>query len=152
MRSLLFGASDWVGSVFRIGYLPLAPGTWASAVAAIVWRILPPTEGIFYVLILANLFLVGVIASSLVSQDTGNPDPQSVVIDEWVGMWIALTGVRRSWSIIVAAFLLFRLFDIVKVFPARRLERLKGGWGIMLDDVVAGVYALIIIHGIQLIG
>ncbi|MFQ6616819.1 MAG: phosphatidylglycerophosphatase A [Fidelibacterota bacterium] len=151
MRSLLLVASDWIGSVFRIGYLPGAPGTWASVVAAAAWRVLPPLEGLTYVLILANLFLLGVIVSSIVSHETGDPDPQRVVIDEWVGMWIALAGVPGSWSFILAAFVVFRLFDIVKVFPAGRLERLKGGWGIMLDDVAAGIYTLIILRGIQMI-
>ncbi|MFQ6674992.1 MAG: phosphatidylglycerophosphatase A [Fidelibacterota bacterium] len=151
MRSLLVASSDWIGSVFRLGYLPGAPGTWTSLAAVVVWRVLPPMGLLFYVLILINLFLLGVIAAAIVSHETGDDDPQKVVIDEWVGMWIALAAVPRSWPIVGAAFLLFRVFDILKVFPGRQLEKMKGGWGIMLDDVIAGVYTLIIIHGIALV-
>ena len=144
MRPLLVFASDWIATVFRVGYLPLAPGTWASLIAMVVWRFIPEMGVVSHVLILSNLFLVGVIASEIVSARNGNDDPSYVVIDEWVGMWIGLAVVPKDWSWMVVAFLLFRLFDVTKIFPARHLEKVKGGWGIMLDDVVAGIYALLV--------
>ncbi len=95
-------------------------------------------------LIVIVIFLVGVIVSSIVSDEESNSDPSEVVIDEWVGMWIALLMIPNEWLWLGIAFLLFRIFDIIKVYPANRFERLPGGWGIMMDDVVAGLYAGVI--------
>ena len=95
-------------------------------------------------LIVIVIFLVGVIVSTIVSDEENNSDPSKVVIDEWVGMWIALLMIPNEWLWLGIAFLLFRIFDIIKVYPANRFERLPGGWGIMMDDVVAGLYAGII--------
>lgn len=145
MRVFLLRVSDWVGSVAKIGYLPLAPGTWASAVALLAWYFLPNIETLTYALILLNLFLVGVIVSAIISNRDGEADPSCIVIDEWVGMWIALASISKEWTWMVLCFLLFRFFDIVKVFPVKQMERIRGGWGIMLDDVVAGIYALVIL-------
>jgi phosphatidylglycerophosphatase A len=88
--------------------------------------------------------LIGVLAATIVERETELPDPGHVVIDEVAGQWIALSFSRVNLSHLLAGFLLFRLFDIVKPWPARRLEHLPGGWGIMLDDVAAGVYALLL--------
>lgn len=146
MNHFLFYLSDWISSVFRVGYLPLAPGTWGSLFALLVWWFLPPDISNFtYILIILNLFLIGVITSSIISYKVKENDPSKVVIDEWVGMWIALIGVPKIFGWMVLSFVLFRFFDIIKIFPARRLEKIRGGWGIMLDDVVAGVYTLIIL-------
>ncbi|MEE9166246.1 MAG: phosphatidylglycerophosphatase A [Candidatus Neomarinimicrobiota bacterium] len=151
MRAFLLRASDWIASIAKIGYLPLAPGTWASAVALVIWWVLPAIETFPYVLILLNLFLVGVIVSAIVSNGNGKIDPSYVVVDEWVGMWIALAVVPKTWSLMVLAFLLFRFFDIVKVFPARQSESLGGGWGIMLDDVIAAAYTVGVIEVVKLV-
>lgn len=145
MRAVLLSGSGWIASIFKIGYLPLAPGTWASGVALLLWYVLPDIQTLTYVLILLNLFLLGIITAAIVSERENDSDPKHVVIDEWVGMWIALILVPKVWSWMLISFFLFRLFDIVKVFPARRLEKLRGGWGIMLDDVIAGVYAFVVI-------
>lgn len=145
MRAALLSVSDWIASIFKIGYLPLAPGTWASGVALGIWYVLPDIQPLTYVLILLNLFLLGIITATIVSERENDSDPKHVVIDEWVGMWIALMLVPKVWSWMLISFFLFRLFDIVKVFPAGRMEKLRGGWGIMLDDVVAGVYAFVVI-------
>jgi phosphatidylglycerophosphatase A len=88
--------------------------------------------------------VVGIPAATIVERESERPDPGHVVIDEVAGQWIALLFSRVNLSHLLAGFLLFRLFDIVKPWPARRLENLPGGWGIMLDDVAAGVYALLL--------
>ena len=144
MRTALVHSANWLATCFQIGYLPLAPGTWGSAAALISWRLLPEMELFRLSLIMIVIFLVGVIASSIVSDEKGNSDPSKVVIDEWVGMWIALLMIPNEWLWLGIAFLLFRIFDIIKVYPANRFERLPGGWGIMMDDVVAGLYAGVI--------
>ena len=146
MRAFLFQAPNWISSVAKIGYLPVAPGTFGSFIALLFWwYIIPESETVIYVLILVNLFLVGVITSTIISERKKDDDPSSVVIDEWVGMWIALVSVPKQLSWVLVCFFLFRFFDIAKIFPLKQLEKLKGGWGIMLDDVVAGIYTSIIL-------
>jgi phosphatidylglycerophosphatase A len=88
--------------------------------------------------------VAGIPAATIVERESERPDPGHVVIDEVAGQWIALLFSRVNLSHLLAGFLLFRLFDIVKPWPARRLEHLPGGWGIVLDDVAAGVYALLL--------
>ena len=144
MRTALVHSANWLATCFQIGYLPLAPGTWGSAAALIAWRLLPEIELFKLSLIVIVIFLVGVIVSSVVSNEENNSDPSKVVIDEWVGMWIALLMIPNEWLWLGVAFILFRIFDIVKVYPANRFERFHGGWGIMMDDVVAGLYAGVI--------
>ncbi len=86
---------------------------------------------------------IGIPAGTIVANETGKEDPQHVVIDEVAGQWIALIACPVDWRHALLALLLFRAFDIVKPWPARQLENLPGGWGIMLDDVAAGLYALL---------
>ena len=85
---------------------------------------------------------LGVPAATIVERESGRTDPGFVVIDEVIGQWIALLGSPADWRHGLIALVLFRLFDITKPFPVRRLERLPGGWGIVFDDVAAGLYAL----------
>ena len=150
MRPLLYKTSDWIASVAKIGYLPVAPGTWGSFIALLVWwYFIPEQETVTYILILVNLFLIGVITSSITSEQKNEKDPSSVVIDEWVGMWLTLVVVPKQLIWMMAAFFIFRLFDIAKIFPIKHLEKLNGGWGIMLDDVLAAIYALIVLLLLQ---
>jgi len=122
------------------GYAPIAPGTAGSAVGlAAYWlfgldRIVPAS------LAVVIGFFVGTAASAAVERELGD-DPQVVVIDEVVGQWVALFLLPKTILLSAAGFLLFRLFDIVKPPPARNAEALRNGWGIMLDDLVAGIYA-----------
>ncbi len=95
------------------------------------------------------LFFLGVFASTRAAEIWRIKDPHPIVIDEIVGMWIALLFVPPGVAYFVAAFLLFRLFDIIKPTPARQAELLKGGWGIMLDDVFAGIYAGAAVYGFE---
>ena len=92
---------------------------------------------------------MGVWAAGVYAARSGQEDPQAVVIDEVAGQWLALVPVAGDFRLYAVAFLAFRFFDIVKVWPARRIDReLKGGWGIMLDDVVAGLYAAALSTGV----
>ncbi len=138
--------ATWFGS----GLLPKAPGTWGSLAALpfaffiVAWT---GTWGLLTAAVLATL--VGVWAASVYAARSGQEDPQRVVIDEVSGQWLALVPVAHDLQLYAVAFLAFRFFDIVKVWPARRIDReLKGGWGIMLDDVVAGLYAAALSYGV----
>jgi phosphatidylglycerophosphatase A len=134
-----------------VGYLRPGPGTWASAAAVVLWAaaawglrlsahglLLPLATGIAFTLVF------GIPASTIVERESAQRDPGFVVIDEVAGQWIALLGCPVDWRHGLVALLLFRVFDITKPFPVRRFERLPGGWGIIFDDVAAGLYALLV--------
>jgi len=129
------------------GYLPVAPGTWGSAVGVLLWLLIGRLEAIPYLSVTGILFVVGVFSAGAVEKIVDRPDPSIVVIDEIVGQLIALSLVPAHPAAALAGFLLFRFFDIVKPFPAGWIDgHLHGGLGVMLDDVVAGLYALIVLQ------
>jgi phosphatidylglycerophosphatase A len=150
-----------------VGYLPLAPGTWGSLVGIGIYFLLQSityrfigwavrANSVIFVspwslflaaelILITVITLVGIWAATRTEKLSGRKDPGKVVIDEVAGQLIALLPIvprlDPGWSSIVAAFVLFRFFDIVKPYPARRFERLESGLGIMSDDIVAGAYA-----------
>jgi phosphatidylglycerophosphatase A len=144
--------SVWIATSFGAGYFPAAPGTAGSAVGlalVIAFRqaLLRP---LWWVVCLAActgvLFALGVWSAGKAEKIFGRVDPGQVVIDEVTGQIITFIATPRvSWIGLIVGFILFRAFDIVKPFPVRWAERFPGGWGIMLDDVVAGLYSLIVL-------
>ncbi len=138
-----------VATFFGAGLGRPGPGTWGSVAAALLWgafaAFLHPSPHALLLVLLAGVALsiaLGVPAATLAARESGRHDPQFVVIDEVAGQWIALLGSPADWRHALIALVLFRLFDITKPFPARQLERLPEGWGIVFDDVAAGLYAL----------
>ncbi len=136
-------------SGFGTGWLPIAPGTWGAAAAAlIVWPLinLTPSAAVVELTVLILVFSwIGAIGSDVMAEEWGE-DPSQTVIDEMVGMWIAVLGLPLDWKYWLAAFLLFRFFDIFKPVGIRRMEKIGGGWGVMLDDVLAGVYSNLLLQ------
>lgn len=152
----------FIGTGFGCGFFPFAPGSVGSAAAIAIYAVvmfLLPAESwasilARYVVLMAMAavgFMIGVWATGRMSTDD-NPDPGSAVWDEFVGMWLALLPgaafdwrVSPEWTIgwLAGAFLAFRAFDTLKPWPCRWLERLHGGWGIMLDDVAAGIWCIL---------
>lgn len=136
---------------FYIGKLKPGPGSWASAATILIWigvtRWIAPywqpwtAMGLCLVAV-----LVGIPAATRIAQAWQKKDPSFVVIDEVAGQLIPLIGAPVTWKSLLAAFLLFRVFDILKPPPVRQLERLPQGTGIVLDDVGAGLYALIVMQ------
>ena len=149
-----FNFTTLISTWFGCGLLRPAPGTWGSVMALpFAWGIL--TWAGWPVLLAASLILlwVGIQQSERFAEASGASDPSSVVVDEVVGMWLALLAVPMTWTGFVVAFFLFRIFDIVKPWPVSWADRdLKGGLGIMLDDVIAGIYATVIILGLRFLG
>lgn len=135
----------FIGSGFFTGYFPVASGTVGS-VAAIVIYLIPGFEQLF-VIIPATLVIIfyGIYIGTKFEAEYGK-DPAQCTIDEVAGTWISLIALPKTFGIIIAAFFLWRILDIIKPPPARNLERLKGGLGIMIDDVISGIYTLIIMH------
>ena len=132
---------------FYVGHIPFAPGTFASIAAFILYfPLLAFNHWIIYLAAVILVTLAGVWASGKAEKISGITDPSFVVIDEVAGQLITLFLLPFSWKMLVAGFILFRLFDVIKPFPARRAEQLHGGWGIMMDDVLAGLYGNILLQ------
>lgn len=140
-----------IATFFGIGNLKPGPGTWGSLAASLIWlvlsRLILPK---FQPEILAGLIVIvialGIPAATAVARSSGTKDPQNVVIDEVAGQWIALLFVPVAWKTLLAGFILFRGFDILKPPPVRQLERLPEGTGIVVDDVAAGFCALLVMQ------
>jgi len=138
-----------LATFFGAGFLRPGPGTYGSLAALLLWyaaaHAFHPAAALLAAATAAAALaatLIGIPASTIVARESGRTDPSFVVIDEVAGQWIALIAIRPDWPHAALALLLFRLFDIWKPWPIRRLERLPAGAGIMLDDVAAGLLAL----------
>jgi phosphatidylglycerophosphatase A len=138
---------DALATFFGIGFFPKAPGTAASAVAALLYVfVLHRLPWPSYLLMLVVLFLAGALVAKGYAADSGQADPPRVVVDEALGQLLALTLVPARPPAVAAAFLFFRFFDIIKPGPVRKLEKLPGGWGIMADDAAAGLAAGVLVQ------
>jgi phosphatidylglycerophosphatase A len=132
----------FVATVAYCGYFPIAPGTVGSAAGLVVYLLVWWTRSpIVEVTLIAVTFLLGVWSGTIAERYFGAIDPGPVVIDEVLGMLITLAFIPAGWSAALVGFFLFRVFDVVKPYPASRLERLHGGLGVMLDDAMAAAYA-----------
>lgn len=138
-----------VATFFGAGLGKPGPGTWGSVAAVLLWSFFAafahPTPHILLLALLVGIALtliLGIPAATIAARESGRHDPGFVVIDEVAGQWITLLFSPFDWKHGLIALVLFRLFDITKPFPIRRLEKLPAGWGIVLDDVGAGLYAL----------
>ena len=129
------------------GYLPKAPGTWGSLVGLLLFFLLHTLSLEIYLAVIAGIFVIGTFAAGEAEKIMDHKDPGLVVIDEIVGMLITIIAVPATPLAMVLGFLLFRIFDILKPFPVNFFDqRFHGGLGIMLDDVMAGIYSLIILQ------
>jgi phosphatidylglycerophosphatase A len=141
-----------VATFFGIGFLKPGSGTWASVPIALIWLFLEhhhggPNFNLYWAVFCVCVTLIGVPASTIVARESGIEDPGQVVIDEVAGQAIALAYAPVfGWKYALAGFILFRAFDIIKPPPVRQLERLHVGWGIMMDDVAAGLLALVLLQ------
>jgi phosphatidylglycerophosphatase A len=140
-----------VATFFGIGRLRPGPGSWGSAATVLLWAALatalaPSSRTPAVVALAVGVTLIGIPAATRAARGSGIKDPQFVVIDEVAGQLVTLVAVPLAWKSFLAAFILFRAFDIVKPPPVRQLEALPEGTGIVLDDIAAGLYALGIVH------
>lgn len=136
-----------VATFLGAGLFPIAPGTFASLLAALLHAFLLvrlPLPG--RIAVVAGVFFLGVAASSAAARSFGLRDPRPVVIDEVAGQWVALLLAPPEWIPLLAGFLLFRFFDILKPLGIRRIESLPSGWGIMADDMAAGLVSLALLQ------
>ncbi len=134
-----------LGSGFYTGYIPFASGTFGSIAGLLIYYI-PGFENPVIIIPAIIVFgLFGIYVGTEFEKFYGK-DPSECTLDEIVGMWISLLFVPKVLWVSFLVFLIWRLFDIVKPFPARRLEKLKGGVGIMIDDVISSIYVLLLVH------
>jgi phosphatidylglycerophosphatase A len=146
-RILTSSAAGWLACGFGSGLAPVAQGTFGSLAALLPWlglRLLPLP---FYLLVIVASFALGVWACDVAGRALGVDDHRSIVWDEFVGQWIALVpALLAPWWAVLAGFALFRLFDVWKPWPIGWLDRrLKGGLGVMADDVLAGLFAAVLL-------
>jgi phosphatidylglycerophosphatase A len=132
----------FIATVGYCGYFPVAPGTIGSLAGLAVYAVVRwPNSPIVEVVVIGGIFAAGVWAGTVAERYFGGIDPGPIVIDEVVGMLITLAFVPVGWSGALLGFVLFRIFDVIKPYPAGRFERLHGGLGVMADDAMAAVYA-----------
>lgn len=134
-----------IGTVFGLGHLPIAPGTWGS-LAGLGFCLLLHDDPVLYITAFIVSFILGIIASHKLEKKWGMKDPSSVVIDEFASIFIAFLLIPITVPIVITGFILYRVIDIIKLPPMRSLERLKGGWGIMLDDLMGAIYTNLILQ------
>jgi phosphatidylglycerophosphatase A len=136
-----------VATGFGVGYSPIVPGTLGTLLAIPLYLLLSEIPSPIYELTLMGFFFLSVWISERAEQFFGKKDDQRIVIDEMMGFFITLLWLEKTLLVIVIGFILFRFFDILKPFPIRHLEkRWKGGYGVVLDDLMAGLYANILLH------
>ena len=137
--------SEWIATCFKVGYLPLAPGTWGSIFAILVWWVLlKDLDLLIFGIVIILFFFIGIIVSNIIIDQNGDNDPSHIIIDELVGQWLSLWMLPDGSFYIIIVFILFRFFDIIKPWPIRFMEKLPKGLGVMCDDLAAGLITLIL--------
>ncbi len=135
-----------VATLWFVGYLPVAPGTWGSIAGLIFVALVPVSFPVLAVLIVAGTIL-GITAADAAEKVIGEADSGHIVIDEFIGYLVSVVFVPHTYGYMVAAFLLFRFFDILKPFPIRAVEKkLSGGVGVVADDILAGIFANLVLQ------
>lgn len=138
--------------MFGVGYLPLAPGTWGSFAAILIWYASPlPEYPLIFLLLTIVVIFTGLIITGTVAKEEGMKDPSYIVIDEWAGQWIALLFVERSLILAGISFLVFRILDIWKPGSIKRADSREGGTGIMGDDIIAGIGSLVVVQIVRIL-
>ncbi|QAT17301.1 Phosphatidylglycerophosphatase A [Candidatus Velamenicoccus archaeovorus] len=140
-----------LATFFYLGEMPFAPGTWGSAGGMLLYLAIGAETTIGHVCAFAAVTLIGFLVAGRAEGVFGTRDPKPVVIDEVAGIFLVFLGLRLTWPVILLGFILYRLFDILKPPPARRLERLAGSAGIMLDDLLCGLYAQAVLRLVGLL-
>ena len=138
-----------IATVGPVGRLPVAPGTWGSLFAVIVWwSFLSVLNPLYFYIIIILTTILAILASNYAERSLGR-DAHAIVIDEVVGQWLVLVFCQKTVLTVMISFFLFRWLDILKPFPIGRSQNLKGGWGVVIDDLLAGIYAAICVVIIQ---
>lgn len=140
-------AAKLIATFFGAGFFPVAPGTLTSFIIVLLYKFwFSNFFWPYFLVFILVLYMVGVWASTVYSANVKKKDPRTVVIDEAVGQLIALFTIPATWGLVLVSFFLFRVFDVIKPLFIKKAESFSSGWGIMLDDVLAGIYASILLN------
>ena len=139
-----------VGSGLGTGYSPVASGTVGSFAALLIWILLPTLSTFQQASLIVATFFLGVPICTQMEAEYGH-DPKQATFDEFVGQWVSLFLLPKTPAYLAASFILFRALDVWKPFPARDSQKLPGGWGVMVDDLIVGVYACGLLHLVRVI-
>jgi phosphatidylglycerophosphatase A len=139
----------FLATTFGTGYFPVAPGTIGALFILIIYYFLPPISPAIFLFATLVIFIIGTWAATETEKAYGH-DASQINIDEVVGMLLTLFLVEKTWLALLLGFILFRFFDIVKPFPINKMQDFPRGWGVMLDDVLAGIFGNILLHLILL--
>lgn len=143
--------AEVIASVFYIGYAPVVPATFGAGFGAIAYWFLMPQSTATESLVTVGVIILAIITSGKAEEKYGK-DGRRIVIDEVAGMFVSLCFFPKRALVFLAAFVVFRVFDVLKPFPANRLQKLPGGWGVVADDVFAGIYTNVLIRILLAIG
>jgi len=138
----------FIAAGFGAGYAPKMPGTFGSVLGIGVWLLIQRTGNSWAWIVFAAVVLPVIWIAGAAERLWGRPDPPCVVIDEIIGMPVALAGIALDWRLVLTGFAAFRLFDVWKPFPIRQSQKLPGGWGIVVDDLLAGGFACAVTHAV----
>ena len=148
--NLKYKFSEIICTVLYIGKSPIAPGTFGSLAALLCWFVIKPSiSDPLFLLISGGIFFLGIACSEIIVRTDNLKDPQFIVIDEWVGMWIGLYLVEHDFFWGLGAFFCFRIFDIFKPGPIGDMDKMEGGIGVMMDDVVAGIITCLLMQSLS---
>lgn len=137
----------WIAYGFGSGLVPWAPGTFGTLAAVPLYLLMAPLPLVWYLGILVVMFLVGLWACGKTARELNAHDPNAIVWDEFLGYLLAMTAAPQGWEWVLLGFVLFRFFDILKPWPILAIERrVRGGFGVILDDLIAGVMAMAVMH------
>ncbi len=145
MSNIIWWTVKNIATVGFVGYLPVAPGTWGS-LAALIFIAVFKFSAPVYVLVTVFVIAVGTVSAHEVEKPLGRKDPGLIVIDEFAGYLVSMMFLPQSAGYFFSAFILFRIFDILKPPPLKKLQELQGGMGVMLDDIAAGIYTNLILQ------
>jgi phosphatidylglycerophosphatase A len=143
--------AELVATGFYLGYSPVVPATVGAAFGSIVYWFLMPRSTTTESLVTAGVIILAIMTSGKAEERFGK-DGRRIVIDEVAGMFVSLCFLPKRALVFLVAFVIFRVFDVLKPFPANRLEKLPGGWGVVADDVFAGIYTNVLIRILLAIG
>jgi phosphatidylglycerophosphatase A len=144
--------NKFISTFVFTGYLPKAPGTWGSLFALLLWWfVVPENDKLLQIMLIVTVIIMGLLSSDWFSKNEGRKDPSEVVIDEVAGMWITLFMIPHQWHYFLIGFILFRFFDITKPGIIDRSQKLPNGWGIMVDDIISGIFSWLVLRGLLFI-
>ncbi len=145
-RSFIASLLKNIATLGFIGYLPVAPGTWGTAAGVIFIMLIPLSQTALLVLIISGI-LIGTVAAGTAERLIGETDSSHIIVDEFVGFLVSVVFIPHSYGYLASAFLLFRIFDILKPFPIGWVEKaVKGGAGIIADDIMAGIFTNLVLQ------